>query len=335
MNELTIEQQLQAPFPPEDIEWRAQSSGMDKNGNAWAMIMPYVTNRAIQERLDNVFGIFGWENEYREVRQDTKISFLCGITVMDQTTTGKNFPRQVTKWDGADETNFENFKGGLSNSMKRAGVQFGIGRYLYNLDTYFADLFDNRKGMKFAVNVKKDKQDKFGKRYYFNAPNLPHFALPEHYVQTESPSAPEKKSEPVEEEIKSGLGGRDMTKEAGACKNNAELAVWYGNLASEYKKKGSPVIAIKDARKLAIKVEQEEAKENEGKSAGEVALEQVNASKEVKEEQMDYSFESLKGKTVAILKQIAKEFEIKGFSKMDKPTLITSIIKTWESVGKK
>jgi hypothetical protein len=143
-----------------------------------------------------------------------------------------------------------------------------------------------------------------------------------------------KKVEPVEETIKSELGGRDMTAEADSCKNEAELAVWWGNLASEYKKAGSPIIAIKDARKVAIKVEQAEAKENESKSAGEIAHDQVKASKEVKENKIDYSFESLKGKTVAVLKQIAKEFEITGFSKMDKPTLITSIIKKWESAGK-
>ena len=56
MSELTLEQKLQLPFPPEDIEWRAQSSGFGTNG-AWALIMPYVTNRAIQERLDQTFGI--------------------------------------------------------------------------------------------------------------------------------------------------------------------------------------------------------------------------------------------------------------------------------------
>ena len=35
-------------------------------------------------------------------------------------------------------TEIEKVKGGLSNSMKRAGVQWGIGRYLYKLPTTFA-----------------------------------------------------------------------------------------------------------------------------------------------------------------------------------------------------
>ena len=326
---MTKAEQLQVPFPPEDIEWRVQSSGI-ANGNAWALIMPYVTNRAVQERLDDTFGVFGWENTFREVQQKDKISFLCGITIYENPSIPKDgsFREGVTKWDGADETNFENFKGGLSNSMKRAGVQLGIGRYLYKLDTYFATLSENKSSGK---NMIKIKEGTTYKRFYYNAPQLPAFALPENYKTT---TEPEKNTDPHEEVIEEELKGRDMTAEADACTNNAELAVWYGNLASEYKKKGSPVIAIKDARKLAIKAEQEEAKENEGKTAGQIAHDQVKASKEVKEDQMDYSFESLKGKTVAVLKQIAKEFEITGFSKMDKPTLITSIIKKWESVGK-
>lgn len=328
---MTTAEQLQAPFPPEDIEWRVQSSGIS-NGNAWALIMPYVTNRAVQERLDDTFGVFGWENTFREVQQKDKISFLCGITIYEHSSIPKDgsFREGVTKWDGADETNFENFKGGLSNSMKRAGVQIGIGRYLYKLDTYFADLSESKNK---GSNVVKIKDGDKWKRFYYSAPKLPAFALPENYLTTDETKTPIEETEHttvIEKELK----GRDMTAEADACKNNAELAVWWGNLASEYKKTGSPVIEIKDARKLAIKVEQEEAKENEGKTAGQIAHDQVKASKEVKEEKMDYSFESLKGKTVAILKQIAKEFELTGFSKMDKPTLITSIIKKWESAGK-
>lgn len=138
----------------------------------------------------------------------------------------------------------------------------------------------------------------------------------------EKESAP--KPDPHEAKISSELGGRDMTAEADACKNLAELAVWYGNLASEYKKEGSPVIAIKDARKKAIQFEQGEAEKS---SPAKEALKHVQEIKKG-EGQIDYSFESLKTKTVAVLKQIAKEMDIAGFSKMDKPTLITKIIKT-------
>src|SRR5690606_35268028 len=39
----------------------------------------------------------------------------------------------ITKWDGAENTDVQAVKGGLSSSMRRAAVQWGIGRYLYRL----------------------------------------------------------------------------------------------------------------------------------------------------------------------------------------------------------
>ena len=149
---------LQAPFPAEDVEWRAQRSGF-KGKKPWALVMPYLTNRAIQERLDEVFGVMGWSNEFKLVEG----GFLCGIrATMDGIYT--------TKWDGADLTDIESFKGGLSGSMKRSAVQYGIGRYLYNLETVFADLKSDRSG-KFKVKID-------GSYFTYDAPKLPHWALP-------------------------------------------------------------------------------------------------------------------------------------------------------------
>lgn len=46
----------------------------------------------------------------------------------------------ITKWDGADDSNQEATKGGLSDSMKRAAYQWGIGRYLYKLPQNWVDI---------------------------------------------------------------------------------------------------------------------------------------------------------------------------------------------------
>lgn len=111
---------LSAPFEFEDLEWRTLRV-MDNNG-IQAMIAPYVTARAIQDRLDKVCTPIMWWNEFRDWRDGQ----LCGITIMDG-------DKMVTKWDGAKNTQIEALKGGLSDSMKRAAVQWGIGRYLYKL----------------------------------------------------------------------------------------------------------------------------------------------------------------------------------------------------------
>ena len=54
-------QQLLLPFPASDIEWRtAYNSGDKTKGFA----VPFVNSRAIQERLDEIFGPENWQNEF-------------------------------------------------------------------------------------------------------------------------------------------------------------------------------------------------------------------------------------------------------------------------------
>ncbi|MPW31944.1 hypothetical protein F9L16_23605, partial [Agarivorans sp. B2Z047] len=57
MAEKNIDQLLQAPFPACDIEWKPQTSGVTNDNRAWVLAVPYITNRAIQKRLDDVFGV--------------------------------------------------------------------------------------------------------------------------------------------------------------------------------------------------------------------------------------------------------------------------------------
>ena len=158
-----IEAALQAPFPASDIEWRAQRVGM-ANGKPWAFVLAYVTNRAIQSRLDEVFGVAGWQNLIREWRDK---STVCGIMV-------KIGGEWITKWDGADETDIEATKGGISDAMKRAAVQFGIGRYLYKLEANFAECTTERqRGAEWHQAKTAD-----GTIFYWKAPELPAWALP-------------------------------------------------------------------------------------------------------------------------------------------------------------
>ena len=121
---------LSDPFEATDVEWRVQQSGMTKQNKAWVMVIPYITSRGVQQRLDDVFGVTGWKNEFKETN-DGK-GYLCGISF--KTKEGE----WITKWDGAEYTSIEALKGALSNSTKRAAVQLGIGRYLYHLDVEFA-----------------------------------------------------------------------------------------------------------------------------------------------------------------------------------------------------
>lgn len=173
MKATDIAAKLAEPFDPFDIEWRVQQAG-DSNGKRWAMVLAYVTNRAIMERLDEVFGIDGWQNEYQPLPDG---GIICGLKCWIKEV-GKD-GQWITKYDGADKTAIEATKGGLSNAMKRAGVQWGIGRYLYRLDTTFVTLEQGKApdGDFIPAFVKMPGQDK-GQRHYFKRPTLPSWALP-------------------------------------------------------------------------------------------------------------------------------------------------------------
>lgn len=160
-----------APFAADDIEWRIQQSGKTRDGKVWAMVLAYVTNRAIMKRLDDVCGKAGWRNEYRDIPNNGGVE--CGISI-------KIDSEWVTKWDAAENTQVEAVKGGRSGAMKRAAVQWGIGRYLYNLEEGFAQTSTDKKQ---GWNRAKLKD---GTAFFWSPPSLPSWAIPEGDKSTDS-----------------------------------------------------------------------------------------------------------------------------------------------------
>ncbi|HEU0053413.1 MAG TPA: Rad52/Rad22 family DNA repair protein [Longimicrobium sp.] len=161
---------LQAFFAADEIEWRVQQAG-EKNGRIWAIAVPYVTNRAIQSRLDDVVGPANWRNEFRPGPDG---GVMCGISIR----VGDEW---VTKWDGAENTDVEGVKGGLSAAMKRAAVQWGIGRYLYALDESFAQIGDHGR-------FRGKTRD--GASFRWDPPELPAWALPPRETPTSATPRP-------------------------------------------------------------------------------------------------------------------------------------------------
>ena len=167
-----IAERLARPFPEDAIEWRIGQAGMLQDKSIWAKVLAYVTNRAIMDRLDQVMGIGNWQNEFREIHGGT----LCGISLLLEGT-------WVTKWDGAEfpkeennRTKIDPVKTMLSNAEKRAGVPWGIGRYLYRMPVSWAMTKKERdKKWNYAV-LKTSEGDH---KYYWKAPALPDNFLPE------------------------------------------------------------------------------------------------------------------------------------------------------------
>jgi hypothetical protein len=139
---------LREAFNDCELEWKPQSVGI-KNGKPWAMILCYVQARAIQNRLDEVFGPMNWKDEYRFEQNGV----ICRLSVYCN-----EKKEWIAKENGSPETDIESFKGGISGAFKRvASSGYGIGRYLYELDTTFAECsMTKQKGYKQAKT--KDNQ---------------------------------------------------------------------------------------------------------------------------------------------------------------------------------
>lgn len=163
---------LQEPFNPIDIEWRAQQSGISATGKPWMIVLPYITSRAIQQRLDEVFGPFAYEIKQEETK--ALDGFVCTISVLHE-------GRWISKQDVAPKTDIEPLKGGASGALKRAGALWGIGRYLYHLESGFATCMLCEKQSDAVHNFSRIKKDKNSTHFVgvdWLPPKLPDFAMP-------------------------------------------------------------------------------------------------------------------------------------------------------------
>lgn len=115
-------QKLAAPFSPDIVSWRVGSTNKDKTS---ALALAYIDARDVMARLDEVVGPANWQRRYPW--SDTK-RLCCEIGI-------KIDGEWLWKGDGAGDTDVEAEKGAFSDAFKRAAVSWGIGRYLYDLDS--------------------------------------------------------------------------------------------------------------------------------------------------------------------------------------------------------
>lgn len=157
MNMEEILKELKSPFPYEDIDWKVQVTNKDKTQG---MAVAYLDSRAIQKRLDEAVGAMNWTNEFMLWQDKAQI---CGIGLYDA-----ERGTWVMKYDGAENTDIEPVKGGLSDSFKRAAVLWGIGRYLYDMASIWVEIEPNGKSWR----IKKEEYAKLRRHYDANVAAL-------------------------------------------------------------------------------------------------------------------------------------------------------------------
>ena len=103
-------------------------------GKKGVTVLLYKNARVDRQILDETYGQFGWECDYKEL----KGNMYCGIGVYDEKT-----GRTVWKWDCGTESNTEKEKGEASDAFKRAGFRWGIGIELYSSPFIFLQVATN------------------------------------------------------------------------------------------------------------------------------------------------------------------------------------------------
>lgn len=134
--------QLREPLPERMISWRVGSTNQDKTrGQA----LPYIDNRIVQNRLDDVVGPSNWTNRYEEVIVDNRllaVRCVIGVRIGDQWVEKEDAAHLDDNAQGSRELAI---KGVYSDAMKRAAVQWGIGRYLYEYQAPWVVLGENKR----------------------------------------------------------------------------------------------------------------------------------------------------------------------------------------------
>lgn len=126
---------LSAPFPASAVSWRAQTL---TNDGTKALALAYLDARDVMTRLDDVCGPENWQDSFAETpsgRVICTIKIRCG-------------DEWISKSDGSGDTDIEGEKGGISSALKRAAVKWGIGRYLYDVDSPWAECESTEKNGK-------------------------------------------------------------------------------------------------------------------------------------------------------------------------------------------
>ncbi|EJR09431.1 Rad52/Rad22 family DNA repair protein [Bacillus pacificus] len=150
-----IMESLQAEFPVEQLGWKIINT-FESQGRFFAFVAPFVDARAIQDRFDEVFGIDNWQVSYEKWGEKAT---KCTISVFLN-------ERWISKEDGSEESDYSSVKGGFSNSLKRAAVLWGVGRYLYNVKPTKVELSTCSNGPN-SIYVSYQK-----KGYYFIPPTM-------------------------------------------------------------------------------------------------------------------------------------------------------------------
>ncbi|HZU39005.1 MAG TPA: Rad52/Rad22 family DNA repair protein, partial [Gemmataceae bacterium] len=166
-NEVTaLTQALATPFDLASVKFKPAVV----NGNR-CLALAYVDARVIQDRLDEVLGVEGWQDDY-EILSDGSVVCRLRLRLGEDWVTKVDVGSPSEQPDSGDR-----LKAAFSDALKRAAVKFGVGRYLYRLPSQWVDYDPKRRQM-------------------VSLPTLPAFARPQGEPKIRAEAKPKTAAEP-------------------------------------------------------------------------------------------------------------------------------------------
>lgn len=145
---------LKNPIDPKFVKCRVGATSKDKTKG---IPLFYLDSREVMKKLDEACGIGGWQTKKELCDGGVKCSLSILMPQLDITSP----ERWITREDYGEFTKTAALKGGSSDSLKRAAMNFGVGRYLYYIPNTWVP-YDE---------VKKK---------FIHEPTLPEWATPKH-----------------------------------------------------------------------------------------------------------------------------------------------------------
>ena len=134
----------------DEIECRVAQVRRDRNKKMGCSLLLYKDARVDMRMLDEIYGATNWKRTHQLIGD----RLYCTIEVWDDAK-----KQWIAKQDVGTESNTEKEKGQASDSFKRAGFNWGIGRELYTAPFIWIPLqdgewYENERTKKPATNTK-------------------------------------------------------------------------------------------------------------------------------------------------------------------------------------
>lgn len=133
----------------------------------YTQLLLYKTARTDANVLDETVGAMNWQSDYKQIKDD----IYAGIGIYDKEL------GWVWKWDTGTAGNFEPEKSIASDSFKRAGFKWGIGRELYTapkiavLNDAIGGAYSRESNGRKYWNLNKPYQTFYVKKLEYNSNN--------------------------------------------------------------------------------------------------------------------------------------------------------------------